>query len=246
MENQELFRRAEDLCRRSAGKWQITHTSFLTPAECLQLQRSFRPEDGVSMHFFGGHDDAERRVLFFLPDGVEQSEIRTALCAVHYQAWFGEPGHRDYLGSLLASGISRDRLGDILISGTEAWVFCLPGVLGHLLSIDRIGRISVKAEEADFSLLPPPAQEMKTVSFTVQSMRLDAVAAGMFRLSRSACAERIREGMLSLNYQVCLKIDAPVKEGDVISLRGYGKGSIAGLGGSSRKGRQFVNAEIRL
>ena len=49
---------------------------------------------------------------------------------------------------------------------------------------------------------------------------------------------------MSLNYSVCMKTDAPVGEGDVISLRGRGKGTVSGLGGNSRKGRQFVEAEI--
>ena len=54
----------------------------------------------------------------------------------------------------------------------------------------------------------------------------------------------IEEGLLSLNYSVCTKTDAPVREGDVLSLRGHGKGIVAEMGGSSRKGRIFVTAEI--
>ena len=41
-----------------------------------------------------------------------------------------------------------------------------------------------------------------------------------------------------------MKVDTPVHEGDVISIRGHGKAVVSGLGGSSRKGRQFVLAEI--
>ena len=49
---------------------------------------------------------------------------------------------------------------------------------------------------------------------------------------------------VSLNYQVSLKPDCAAGEGDIISLRGAGKGKITGLGGTSRKGRLFVYAEI--
>ena len=49
---------------------------------------------------------------------------------------------------------------------------------------------------------------------------------------------------MSLNYAECLKADAPVKEGDVLSLRGAGKGRVREIGGSSRKGRVFVTAEL--
>ena len=53
----------------------------------------------------------------------------------------------------------------------------------------------------------------------------------------------IAAGAVCLNYAETLKADCPVREGDVLSLRGAGKGKITGLGGSSRKGRQYVYAE---
>ena len=64
-------------------------------------------------------------------------------------------------------------------------------------------------------------------------------------LSRTSAAEAIAQGLVSLNYSVCLKPDAPVKDGDVLSLRGRGKGCVQDAGGKeSRKGRLFVKAEI--
>ncbi|MBQ9664197.1 MAG: hypothetical protein IJV40_13700 [Oscillospiraceae bacterium] len=250
MEDTELLKRAEDLCRRCAKTWDMTNTAFLTPAERLLLRKQLRRDDRVRMLFYGGYDDCERSVAFFLPEeGTEEGEevpdsVRHAIRAVCFKAYFGEPGHRDYLGALLASGIARDRLGDILISGTEATVFCLPGILQHLLTVDRIGRVSVKAEELPLDAVTVPKRERKEKSISVMSMRLDAVAAGIFNLSRTSCAKLIAEGNLSFNYSVCMKADTPVHEGDVISLRGHGKAVVGGLGGSSRKGRQFVTVEI--
>ena len=79
----------------------------------------------------------------------------------------------------------------------------------------------------------------------MQSPRLDAVCAGTFRLSRSAAAEAIAAGLLSLNYEVCLKPDAPVREGDILSLRGKGKAAVLDAGSrESKKGRLFVKVGI--
>ena len=243
MEELDLLKRAEDLSRRCIQKWEQTHTGFLTPAEQLLLENRFRPERGCRMQFTGGYEDAERCVVIFLPEEEPDGDTQI-IHAVHYRAYFGVPGHRDYLGALLASGIARDRLGDILIEGEDAWVFCMAGIVGHLLNIDRIGRVTVRAEEVSPDNVPIPKQERRSVSFTVMSPRIDAVAAGMFRLSRSRCADLIREGMLSLNYHICDRTNTEVKEGDILSLRGFGKGRVAELGGSSRKGRQFVQAEL--
>ena len=250
MEEHELLKRAEDLCRRSGKTGRITSTAFLTPAERRELETRFYPDYGTRMLFYGGYEESERCVAAFIPEEeAEQEEetpegVRDLIHVVRFHAYYGEPGHRDYLGALLASGIARDRLGDILISGTETTVFCLPGILGHLLTVDRIGRVSVKAKEVDPDTVQIPKRERKEKTFAVMSMRVDAVAAGMFNLSRTACAKQIAEGNLSLNYSVCMKTDAPVAEGDVISLCGHGKGVVCGRGGSSRKGRQFVQAEI--
>ena len=250
MGENELLKRAEELCRRSERSGKPAATAFLTPAEQMLLREKIHPDRGTRMCFYGGYDDSERSIAVFLSEEDAEEEPKEwgagLIRAVHFKAFFGEPGHRDYLGALLASGIVRDRLGDILIDGTETTVFCLPGICGHLLTVDRIGRVSVKAEEIPLDEVKVPKRETKKKSFSVMSMRLDAVAAGMFNLSRTACAKQISEGNVSLNYSVCMKTDAPVGEGDVISLRGKGKGTVSGLGGNSRKGRQFVEAEILL
>ncbi len=249
MDDQELLRRAEDLCRRSEKKGIVTESTFLTPAERAMLEAKFHTAQGMTIRFFGGTEESERTVAFFFPEDMVvfdddiPEHVKEQICAIQYRAYFGEPGHRDYLGALLASGISRDRLGDILIQGNTATVFCLTGIRSHLLTVDRIGRITVKAEQIALNSVQLPQKERKEKSISVMSMRLDAVAAGMFNLSRSVCARMINEGCLSLNYSVCLKTDAGIKEGDVISLRGYGKGKVTGIGGTSRKGRQFIRVE---
>ena len=40
------------------------------------------------------------------------------------------------------------------------------------------------------------------------------------------------------------KLCLTVREGDMISLRGKGKGRIAAIGGTSRKGRLFISGEV--
>ena len=159
---------------------------------------------------------------------------------------FGCPGHRDYLGALLGMGIGRERLGDIWVRDNRAIIFCLPGVEKHLLSIDRVGRDTVRARSLSLDEVPNPERRVKPKSFSVQSLRLDAVVGGLFDLSRSEAARQVEAGSVALNYEICDKCDASVCEGDILSLRGKGKGCIIGLGGTSRKGRQFVNGEIYL
>jgi RNA-binding protein YlmH len=45
---------------------------------------------------------------------------------------------------------------------------------------------------------------------------------------------------VQLNHRETVKPDAPVREGDVVSARGFGKFTLAEVGGLSRKGRTAI------
>ena len=245
--SEDVLRRCEDLASRCGRAGTVTATPFLTPAERASVERAFSRRE-IRPLFSGGADDCERTCAFFLPDWMapEELDVGEHILCVHFRSWFGEPGHRDYLGAVLALGVSRDRIGDIRIRGYEAWIFCLAAVAPLLLSLDRVGRFTVKASACALGDVPPEDVKIETLTFTVQSLRLDAVTGGMFRLSRSAAAEQIRLGLVSLNYEPCDRVDALVREGDVISLRGKGKGSVTVVGGRSKKDRLFVTCERRV
>ena len=240
----ELIRRAEDLAAQCSRRGSVTRTRFLTPAEGAALETWAKHAPDVRLLLHGGYDGAERRVGFFLPSWMEEAQFDPSehICALEGTAAFGAPGHRDWLGAALAMGISRDCLGDILIDGSRAVLFCLSSVEQHLLlNLDRVGRCSVVLRALSPEEVCVPERRMEERVFSVQSPRLDAVCAGAFRISRSAAAQAIAAGLLERNYSVCLKPDAAVREGDVLSLRGKGKAAVLDAGShESRKGRLFV------
>ena len=245
MENSELLKRARDLAERCERSGTVCVSGFLSPAEQHELQTrlGYIP---CGLVFHGGGDNCERAAAFFLPDYMTEDmlDLNEYLCAMKLKAYFGQPGHRDYMGALLGMGIGREWLGDIQVEGDTAYVFCMKSVLRHLLSIEKAGRYTVKASQVPLEEVPARKVETESLSFSVMSPRLDAVAAGLFHLSRTEAAKQIAAGNVSLNYSQCLKADCAVKEGDILSLKGKGKGSISGMGGTSRKGRLFVYGEI--
>ena len=245
MMNEELIKRAEDLAARCARTGTVTSTAFLTPAEQYAL-KSFRPHADCAVVFSGGVDGAERACACFLPEWMDETmfDAEELMRCVRITAHFGEPGHRDYLGALLGMGVRREWIGDILIDGSVAHVLCLKSVQAHLLTIEKVGRCGVKTAAVPLSDVPVPERKVKPVSFTVQSPRLDAVLSGLFHLSRTQAAERIRVGDASLNSSECLRPDSEIRPGDVVSLRGYGKAAVRDIGGQSRKGRIYISGEI--
>ena len=189
MEKTELLKRGEDLARRCEQKNILTNTGFLSPAERYALEHD--PDLRLRrMVFSGGYEDAERTMAFFLPDYMEEDapELSEHIRCIRLKAAFGSPGHRDYMGAILGMGVGRDWVGDILVQGETAYVLCQPSVLRHLLSIEKVGRFGVRAEEIPLAEIPEQKRKTEARSFTVMSPRLDAICAGMFRLSRTEAA----------------------------------------------------------
>ena len=249
MEQIELIKRISDLALRCDRNGCLTHSAFLTPAECYLLETRKLPVGEAKLVFSGGRDDCERKVAFFLPYYLQETDfdIGEIIKAVKIRSYFGKPGHRDYLGAVLGLGIERDRIGDLLLFDDTAYLFCLSSVVSVLLrELEKVGRISVKTEQIALTDVPAPERKTKKITFTVKSLRLDAVTGDLFGVSRTLAAELIREGAVTLNYTICEKVDAPIKEGDTLSVHGKGKGRISQIGGRSRKDRLFVEAELYL
>lgn len=241
-------KRIEDLAMRCERRGIITSTGFLTMAEQTQVSTWAKHHTGTILHMDGGDAFCERKVAFFLPEYEEDPfDVSHYIRAVKATAYFGQPSHRDYMGATLALGIRREWIGDFRVLGNCAYIYCLPSVESVLREeLNQAGRVSLKTEPVPLESVPEPDRKRKKMSFTVKSPRLDAVAGGMFGISRSTAAELIRAGAACLNDEPCVRTDAPIQEGDVISIHGKGKGTVKSLGGRSRKDRLFLETELYL
>ncbi len=242
----DLLRRALDLSRQAEKYAEPRNTGFLSPAEQQEL-RALCARERLSPVFHGGGPDCERQMAFFLPSWLvaEALDPAQAIGAVRIDAPFGAPGHRDYLGAILGLGLRRDTLGDLRAGEAGAELFCSLSIAPYLLqNLEKVGRFGVKPRQIPLAEVPAPQRQYKSVSFTVQSLRLDAVCGGVFGLSRTSAQAQILAGNVNVNYLPCLKPDAPLHEGDIISLRGSGKATLLAPGGTSRKGRQFIRADL--
>lgn len=59
-----------------------------------------------------------------------------------------ELSHRDYLGALMNLGIERHLIGDILIDGRYAYIFCMEHIIGVIKEqLDQVRHTRVFVEE---------------------------------------------------------------------------------------------------
>lgn len=242
MPNTPLFPHLDDLAERAKREnaWVAGH--FLTPEDAAQAGRAFRGRRDVTLLLDGGFARAERAVPVFLPPGEEQYPRKENLAALEFR-WRAQDvvGHRDMLGAVLALGLQRTVLGDIMIEPGRAVLICLRRVAALLLDeLQTAGRVGLKGREIPLDDLPQNEKEYRRERHTVASPRVDALLAEAFRCSRGAAEEWLRAGLVQLNHAECLNGAKQAKEGDLLTVRGKGRCRLLEIGGESRKGRVWV------
>lgn len=195
--------------------------------------------------FFGGYDGAARRVCGFFEATYAEEFPKDELfpvCAVTFSfRKCDKPAHRDFLGALLALGIKRELLGDILIAEDYAVVFCHENAEDMIYHVTKIGKTGVSAEKG----ITKPLPEVKTqkIDTTVSSLRLDCIVSAAANISRDKSASLIKSGQVNADFCPCLSVSEEIAENTVISIRGSGRYRLAEVTGETRKGRIRVVIE---
>lgn len=237
-EDKLLVRHILDVAERSKRSYRAQYSTFLDDRQLAMCEAALKSNKVENFTSLGGYDGAERQVLAFgLSDG-EYSEPPFSAVVFNYPT-DRELSHRDFLGSLMALGIKREMLGDILVGNGRTAVFVINSALPLVKEMTKVGSCGVKITE-DFTEDDIPEQEYDEIHSTVASLRLDAVVATAFRISRDKASDLIRQKGVNHNRVMTFSPSDRVSEGDRFSVRGFGKFELSEVGGPSKKDRIFI------
>lgn len=264
--------RSRELAERS--EYSIIAGSFLSPAEQVIFHTTVRGLGRAysdRLFFFGGCPRAERRCAVFLPeyedlsdappDSGAHSELREDYFARKLKNYDVEEdigitqieicgsgyeylSHRDYMGSILALGIDRSVVGDIVPDGnSRATVFVSCKIADYISSeLRRAGRDHVKCRRISLPEGFAIRHEFEEIHVVAASDRSDAVVAALTGSSRSAAKEMCTAGLVDVGYITREASDQKISQGDTISVRGFGKFIIDSFDGETRSGRLHLSA----
>lgn len=215
-------------------------TPFLSPREQEMARFLFGNAQGLI--FFGGYPEAERKMLAYLPEYLEESWLigeESPVVCIHADFFHGDKlTHRDLLGALMGAGISRQTLGDICVGTGQADFFATAEISDYLIqSFTAAGRTALHLRRVPLDAVSIPEPETKEFRDTLASLRLDSVISSGFRISRSLAAQYVSAGKAAIDGLPCEKPDKLVPAGSKISVRGLGKIQLAQVGGETKKGR---------
>ena len=236
---EDTLKSLENAARLAGTKGLVRFTRFLDPAEAIQasqLARTF----GASFAQFGGYEGAERLVGCFYADAADKPDDDAyPIVCLHsrFSAKFCSLTHRDLLGAFMSLGLTRSCIGDMIISEDNVYLFA------HSTTADYIANAMTSAGKAQLHFhalehVPAmPEPDGTRFSSVVSSLRLDAVLAAAYRLSRSEAQEAIRAGIVKVNHIPCERTDALVAENALLSLKGSGRIRLLSVDGMTRKQR---------
>ena len=236
-----MFAHIFDMATSCDKYYSAVYGDFLSENSIAELssREQFLPLAPV---FFGGFDDAERKMVAFVPEDIAP---QFPISVVRFSSpRIKNLSHRDFLGSILGLGIKREKCGDIIIKDDEAYAFLSDDIATYVANnISKIGREGVKAEIVKSSDIDLPEKSFREIKGTVSSLRLDAIISLFGGTGRGKACEIISGGLVFVNGIQATKNDMHLRDGDTISLRGKGKATLA-VGGTSKKDRIFITLNV--
>lgn len=242
-EEQMLENRFLELAQAVYRKGIPLYTDFLTLYEQDLFYKTKLKLPPVYSGLSGGNSLAERKIAVFLPyeDYPGASLPVSVLKMSPVNLKFSEElSHRDYLGALMNLGIERSVLGDILIDGTTAYLYCKENLSKYIMEklvLVRHTNISVSQVTEAVSVEP----KFEEITGSISAPRLDCILPLAFQGSRSKLCGLIEGKKVFVNSRLAESNSLLLKDGDLVSVRGYGKFRYNEQIGTTKKGRAYVS-----
>jgi RNA-binding protein YlmH len=243
-DEREFVDRASEWVVNSGDYHELKLTEFLDPRQAFILQTLVNRHPDVHIRLNGGYVGAERCRAIVAPDyrNLDDEDMGLAVLSIYSgDQKFLELDHGDYMGAILNLGIKRSKIGDIHV--LDDGCHCVVGedIATYLhMQLNQVHRIHVQCEILPLEALRTSQVSLDTMDLTVASLRLDGITADVYRLSRSKILVPIKSGRCRVNWRVVEDPSSALKEGDVVSLQGFGRFKVVEVGGLTKKGRYRV------
>ena len=229
-------------------KNKITYTDFLHISERSIVEKVLKEEKVFNYVFYGGKEEADRSVLIFYPDKINEEMLLK-----NYEKIFNviriklpnniEYEHREFLSGIMKLGIKREKFGDIIVTdfGADIIVF---SEISKILAEDLKGLTRFRKSEIEIvsiNELTYVEPEFEKFNVIVSSLRLDNFVSELANSSRTRASEIINEGKVFLNSINEFKDSKKIEINDIITIRGKGKFIFDGIEKETKSGKFLVN-----
>lgn len=241
------FSKAFDRAYYCIKNYEPAFTDFLDPYKIASILSLIGNKYDFNIRVFGGTDGCERQKIGFFPEFISEDDYVFPISAIEitYNIKFSRSlTHRDFLGSLIGLGIVREKIGDIITDDEKVFVFVDEDIAEFInINLEKVGRTKVNTRiiPVDSIMINDNLAEIRNI--VVVSLRIDAVLSKVFNMPRGKVSELIKSEKAFLNWNLCDSVSKTVSEGDIITLRGFGRVKIIELIGKTKKDRFIISLQ---
>lgn len=244
----EIINRLDDFIDLAARSHVVSTTHFFNPHEQSLALDKLKKARGIKYKVIGGYDISERNIIVIYPDdNFLKLDEYLGLVQVDFSKYDTKYlNHRMILGSVLALGIKRNGVGDIILDKDKAYIIATKQMAKYICDhLVKVANATVSTTYLDSTHHANLAiKKPSSITGTIASLRLDCVLALALRISRTKISDEIKNKLVYVNWQLATKATLQIAEGDVITIRQKGRVVLKSIGNASKKNRIWVEVEV--
>ncbi len=155
----------------------------------------------------------------------------------------GGLSHASIMGSLYSLNLKKEIFGDIIV-GNPSYVVVMQHMATYIIqNIYQIGPYNVTLEECDIKEIEDYKPSYEILTMTVASNRIDTVISRLIGTSRNSIDDKFKNKEIILNYEIATKSSYFLKDGDIFSIRKYGKYRYLGIISKSKRDKYIIKCQ---
>ena len=222
---------------------------FINPHQVFILE-TLGNNRGIKVFSSTSYISSEYARVILAPDYFTPSleDFEMTLLEIVYSSKFQRLTHSKILGTVLNRlGIDRKLFGDILVTDERAQIIVDQRFTTLFQDgIQKISKLPVNLVERSFSDMIESKEDYQEKEVLVSSLRLDTFLSSILKLSRSQTSALVEKKMVQVNYHIVEKSDYPVKIGDLISVRRFGRIILLKEKGQTKKDKKKLTVQLLL
>ena len=205
------------------------YTTFLNPLEYKKLSEKIQRK---KYHVYYMYKDCTKVILY------TQNIPHIVLCKITSKIKLTHPA---ILKEMFNLGIKEEMYGDIIIGdNNESYIYLLPQIKEYFIYNFKSDITDLLIEEIPVETLANYKIKFQEINISVTSLRIDNVISSLISQSRKDVLTKFKDKEVILNYEVVTKYIVLLKEGEVFSIRKYGKYYFAGVIRQNKKGKLLL------
>ena len=245
MEDKIFASKIRDKIKQHIATRRSVNTTFLDMSELGIAQSVLKSQKGIEYYISGGYFDAEMKMLI-LGDSEENIDEYLKCIEINLpEEVYGKYLHRDYLGTIMSFGFERNRIGDIIVLDTKAYIMVcadFADYLEYMLTQDKKFK-KAKIDIISCASIQDFKRKFEIKKITLNTPRLDSIVAQLANTSRTNAEKLLNLGKVFVNCIQETKSTKLVREKDILVIRGIGKFEIEEFGAQNRKGKLVVKVK---